>query len=198
MTTPILSPDREERKAKPAPAERAAPNRIVEALDAAAREVAGRMAVTADRARDQAIEHVRRLGPETWRQKELSRLTHEPGFLSPFKMGLAAQVARVLGASEPRVLSAFTYDPYQHKVNLLLLVDEPSEGLEAFVREFDQALTRSIDTLRMPDCFECTSVLEVHQITPRDVRLGIGMAGLLSSVTTAPVRVWSRHEPMEH
>jgi hypothetical protein len=170
----------------------------VEALDAAAREVAGRMAAIADGARDQAIEHVRRLGPETWRQEGISRLTHEPGFLSPFTLGLAAQAARVLGASEPRVLAAFTYDLSDHVIHLLVLVDEFSSGLEDFVREFDQALTHSIDALRMPDCFECTSVLDVHQVTPQDVRLGIGMAGLLSSVANAPLRVWSRHEPMEH
>ena len=76
-------------------------------------------------------------------------------------------------------------------------MDEPSEVLDGFVREFDQALTASIDALRMPDCFECTSVLDVHQVTPRDVRLGIELAGLLSSVANAPLRLWSRHEPME-
>ena len=200
MTTPILSHDREEQVSKPRPAIenlRAEPNRVVEALEAATREVASRMAATADRVRDQAIEHVRRLGPETWRQEDLARLTHEPGFLGPFKMGLAAQAARLFGASEPRVLTAFTYDLSDHVLHLLLLVDEPSAGLDSFVREFDQALTGSIDALRMPECFECTSVLDVHQITPRDVRLGIGLAGLLSSVANAPLRVWSRHEPME-
>jgi hypothetical protein len=200
MTTPILFHDREEQVSKPRPAMEARkpePNRVVEALEAASREVVSRMAAMADQARDQAIEHVRRLGPETWRQEDLARLTHEPGFLHPFKMGLAAQAARVLGASEPRVLTAFTYDLADHVLHLLLLVDEPSEGLDGFVREFDQTLTASIDALRMPECFECTSVLDVHQVTPRDVRLGIGLAGLLSSVANAPLRVWSRHEPME-
>lgn len=201
MSTPILDRDRENRASKPRPAMetvRAEPNRVVEALEAAARDVAGRMAGTADRVRDQAIEHVRRLGPETWRQAGLSKLIHEPGFLSPFKLGLAAETARVLGASEPRVLTAFTYDVSDRVIHLLLLVDEPSAGLESFVAEFDQALTASIDALRMPECFECTSVLDVHQVTPRDVRLGIGMAGLLSSVASAPLRVWSRQEPLEH
>lgn len=201
MTTPILTPDREERMSKSklsAPAARAEPNRVVEALQAAARDVADRMAATADKARDQAIESVRRLGPETWREAPLARLTHEPGFLTPFKLGLAAQCGRVLGATEPRVLSAFTYDLADHTLHLLLLVDETSEGLDGFVREFDRALSASIDELRLPDCFECTSVLDVHQVTPRDVRLGIGLAGLLSSVASAPLRVWNRHEPMEH
>lgn len=201
MTTPILSPDREDRVSKPRPAieiAKAEPNRVVAALDAATREVANRMVATADWARDQAIEHVRHLGPETWRQEALAKLTHEPGFLSPFKMGLAAQCARVLGASEPRVLTAFTYDLSDHVIHLLLLVDEPSDGLEAFVGEFDRAMTASIDALRVPECFECTSVLDVHQVTPRDVRLGIGLAGLLSSVANAPLRVWGRHELMEH
>ena len=155
------------------------------------------MAALADQVRERAIEHVRRVGPETWRQADLAKLTHEPGFLRPFKLGLAAQAARVLGASEPRVLSAFSYDLSDHVLHLLLLVDEPSDGLDGFVREFDQALTKSIDVLRMPDCFECTTILEVHQVTPRDVRLGIGLAGLLASVANAPLRVWSRHEPME-
>jgi hypothetical protein len=201
MTTPILIPDREERLSRPktsAPMVRAEPNRVVAALQAAAREVADRMAATADKARDQAIEHVRRLGPETWREAPQARLTHEPGFLTPFKLGLAGQCARVLGASEPRVLSAFTYDLADHRIHLLLLVDETSAGLEGFVREFDRALSASIDELRLPDCFECTSVLDVHQVTPRDVRLGIGLAGLLSSVANAPLRVWNRHEPMEY
>ena len=181
MTTPILSPDREDRMSKPRPAREIAksePNRVVAALEAATREVANRMVATADWARDQAIEHVRHMRPETWRQEALAKLTHEPGFLSPFKMGLAAQCARVLGASEPRVLTAFTYDLSDHVVHLLLLVDEPSDGLEAFVGEFDRAMTASIDALRVPECFECTSVLDVHQVTPRDVRLGIGLAGL--------------------
>jgi hypothetical protein len=201
MTTPILSPDREDRMSKSAPdiaVARGATNRVVEALEAATRDVANRMVATADQARDEAIEHVRHLGPETWRQEGLAKLTHEPGFLGPFKLGLAAQCARVLGASEPRVLTGFTYDLSDHVLHLLLLVDEPSAGLEGFVREFDRALTASIDQLRLPECFECTSVLDVHQVTPRDVRLGIGLAGLLSSVANAPLRVWSRHGPMEH
>jgi len=198
MTTPILISDREKRSSSTkAPAVQAAPNRVVEALEAAAREVADRMTATANEARDGAIEHVRHLGPETWREVPLAKLTHEPGFLRPFKLALAARCARVLAASEPRVLSAFTYDPADRVLHLLVLMDEPSEGLDGFVKEFDQALTASIDQLRMPDCFECVSVLDVHQITPRDVRLGIGLAGLLSSVANAPVRVWSRHEPME-
>jgi len=113
-------------------------------------------------------------------------------------MGLAAQCARVLGASEPRVLTAFTYDLSDHVIHLLLLADEPSDGLEAFVGEFDRAMTASIDALRVPECFECTSVLDVHRVTPRDVRLGVGLAGLLSSVANAPLRVWDRHERMEH
>ncbi len=201
MTTPILTPDREERLSRTkssAPAVRGDTNRVIEALQAAAREVGDRMADTANQTRDRAIEHVRRLGPETWREAPLARLTHEPGFLTPFKLGLAAQCARVLGASEPRVLSAFTYDLADHTIHLLLLVDEASAGLEGFAQEFDRALSASIDALRLPDCFECTSVLDVHQVTPRDVRLGIGLAGLLSSVASAPLRVWNRHEPMEH
>ena len=134
MTTPILTPDREERRFKTkssAPVVRAAPNRVVEALQAAAREVGSRMAETAGTTRDRAIEHVRRLGPETWREAPLAKLTHEPGFLTPFKLGLAAQCARVLAASEPRVLSAFTYDLADHMIHLLLLVDETSEDWRA-------------------------------------------------------------------
>jgi len=201
MTTPILTPDREEQQFKTkssTPVVRAAPNRVVEALQAAAREVGSRMAETAGTTRDRAIEHVRRLGPETWREAPLAKLTHEPGFMTPFKLGLAAECARVLAASEPRVLSAFTYDLADHTIHLLLLVDETSDGLEGFAQEFDRVLSASIDELRLPDCFECTSVLDVHQVTPRDVRLGIGLAGLLSSVANAPLRVWNRHGPMEH
>ncbi len=198
MTTPILTPDREKRTSSiEAPSVKAQPNRVVEALEAAAREVADRMTSTANEVRDGAIEHVRHLGPETWREAPLAKLTHEPGFLRPFKLALTARCARVLAASEPRVLSAFTYDPADHVLHLLVLMDEPSEGLDGFVKEFDKAMTASIDQLRIPDCFECASVLDVHQMTPRDVRLGIGLAGLLSSVANAPVRVWSRHEPME-
>jgi hypothetical protein len=135
-----------------APVVRAEPNRVVEALQAAACDVADRMAAIAAKARDQAIESVRRLGPETWREAPLARLTHEPGFLTPFKLGLAAQCARILGASEPRVLSAFTYDLADHRLHLLLLVDEATEGLDGFVREFDRAVSASIDKLRLPDC----------------------------------------------
>lgn len=51
MTTPILSHDREEHVSKPRPAIetlKPEPNRVVEAMEAAAREVTSRMAAAAD------------------------------------------------------------------------------------------------------------------------------------------------------
>ena len=201
MTTPVLTPDREERmsQSKPStPVVRAEPNRVVAALQAAAHEVADRMAATAGKAR-RSGDRVR--APA--RAGDLARGTAcQAHTRARFPHALQAGPGGAVCPRPRRQRAAgalsLHIDLADHKLHLLLLVDETSEGLDGFVREFDRALSASIDELRLPDCFECTSVLDVHQVTPRDVRLGIGLAGLLSSVASAPLRVWNRHEPMEH
>ena len=67
-----------------------------------------------------------------------------------------------------------------------------SAALEAFIAALDRALTDSLKGLPSPLFAERKFTLDVSLITEKDVRLGLGPAGLLSAIFTPPIKVWQR------
>lgn len=119
-------------------------------------------------------------------------LMRDPALRAHFKRQLAVCVAAVIGASDARVLSVFTYDLADPALHLLVLASQPTAGLTAFLTSLDRSLLASLEDLPLPDLEGRESLLDVHVISPKEVRLGIGYAALLSAVFTCPIKIWKR------
>ncbi len=67
-----------------------------------------------------------------------------------------------------------------------------SSALTAFLAALDRAMAIELRNLHVPEFAGRERALDVHLITPKEVRLGLGDAALLSAVQAAPIRVWAR------
>ena len=131
-------------------------------------------------------------------------LFRRPDFVGRFMFALAAQVAHTLAAHDQRVLAVYVHDPSANPppeageevlpdstMHLLVLVTAPSAALSAFIASLDRALAASLRELT-PLFAQHESVMDVALIAEADVRLGRGLAGMLSAVFAPPIKVWQR------
>jgi hypothetical protein len=146
----------------------------------------------AERIREEAIMAAWAGDPELARTVGRAGLISHPRFLPAFKLALAAGVACTLGEHDTQVRSVYVYDSADALLYLLVLIGRPSAALTMFVASLDRALAASLDELSLAEGCRRESVFDVNLITPKDVRLGVGPAALLSSVYHPPLAVWSR------
>ncbi|MBP1779130.1 MAG: hypothetical protein H6Q86_5141 [candidate division NC10 bacterium] len=171
-------------------------NRITEALGQHADEHRpwgiSDMDVLAEAIRAEAIDQAKLALPDEERPLRLESLLGRPAFARILKEQLAQGVAATIGASDARVQAVFGYDLESPLIHLLVLVARPSAGLEAFIDSLDRSLALSMQDLRLPEFYGRERLLDASLITPQDVRLGLGVAALLSSVVHTPDRLWQR------
>jgi hypothetical protein len=141
---------------------------------------------------DEALGLVRMHVPALGAVSHQPTLVARPDFAGPFKCALAIRVARVLGAQCAGVCSVYHYDQEAAALRLVVLCSNPKEQNFEFVRRLDRALLDQLQFLRVPEFLGAACVLDVLAMTPKDVRLGIGGAGLLGAVRNAPVQIWTR------
>jgi hypothetical protein len=171
-------------------------NRVTEALGQHAAELRpwgiSDMDVLAEAIRAEAIDQAKLALPEEDRPMRLEALLGRPAFARLLKEQLARGVAATIGASDSRVQAVFGYDLGSPLIHLLVLVARPSAGLEAFIDALDRSLALSLQDLRLPEYYGRERLLDASLVTPQDVRLGLGVAALLSSVVHSPERFWQR------
>jgi hypothetical protein len=146
----------------------------------------------AERIREEAIMAAWAGDPELAHAVGRAGLISHPRFLPAFKLALAASVACTLGEHDAQVRAVYAYDSADALLHLLVIVGRPSAALTMFVASLDRALAASLDELSLAVGHRRVSVLDVNLITPKEVRLGIGPAALLSAVYHPPLAVWSR------
>lgn len=171
-------------------------NRVTEALGQHADEHRpwgiSDMDVLAEAIRAEAIDQAKLALPEEDRPLRLETLLGRPAFARLLKDQLAKGVATTIGASDARVQAVFGYDLESPLIHLLVLVARPTAGLAAFIDSLDRSLALSMQDLRLPEYHGRERLLDASLITPQDVRLGLGVAALLSSVVHTPDRLWQR------
>jgi len=171
-------------------------NRITEALGQHADEHRpwgiSDMDILAEAIRAEAIDQAKLALPEEDRPMRLESLLARPAFARLLKEQLANGVAATIGASDARVQAVFGYDFDSPLIHLLILVVKPTAGLSAFIDSLDRSLALSLQDLRLPEYYGRERLLDASLITPQDVRLGLGVAALLSSVVHSPDRLWQR------
>ena len=158
-----------------------------------------------EKIRDDALTQARKKLHIRYRGLDLESLLRHPHFVGQFMHGLISGVAEALAVNDQRVQAIYTYDPALNTdsesgeaspldttLHLLVRVATSSAALEAFIAALDRALTDSLKELPSPLFAERKFTLDVSLITEKDVRLGLGPAGLLSAIFTPPIKVWQR------
>ena len=133
---------------------------------------------------------------------ELHRLAQRKDFLQNFRSALERRIARKLASWQPGVQAVFRYDEagiqnteaWNGSIHLLVKVPSLSNAIRTLSKKLDQHLVKYLGQIASPQLQTRRSILEVHQVTPRELRHGIGYAAMFFAVYTAPVKVW----PQDH
>jgi hypothetical protein len=139
------------------------------------------------------------LHPLLW-NTELDHLGQHSEFLQAFKSALEQRIARILVVWQPGVQAVFKYDEtwtenmenWDGSIHLLVKVPRLSNALRALGRKLDRGLVRCLKRLGWQRFGTLESILEVQQVTPNELRHGIGYGAMFWAVYTVPVKVWPR------
>jgi hypothetical protein len=132
------------------------------------------------------------------RNVEVKRLDQRTEFLQAFKTALERGIARKLAAWQPAVQAVFKFDEtrtetmesWDGAIHLLVKVPRLSNAVKTQEKKLDQGLLKYLKKLGL-SCFRTRqSILDVQQVTPNELRHGVGYAAMFCAVYNAPVKVW--------
>lgn len=129
---------------------------------------------------------------------ELDRLDRRCEFLQAFKFALEQRIAQQLASWQPDVQAVFKFDgPLTQKkgcwdstIHLLVMVSQPSNTMQALGQMLDRNLVKRLKQLSWSRFRKSQSIVDIQQVTPNEVRLGLSYGAMFYSVYTAPVKVW--------
>ena len=129
---------------------------------------------------------------------ELDRLSQRGEFLQAFKSALEQRIARTLAAWQPSVQAVFKYDEtwtenvesWDGSIHLLVKVPRLSNAVKALGKKLDRSLVKHLKHLGWQRIPTRHSILEVQQVTPNELRHGVGYGAMFCAVYTAPVKIW--------
>jgi hypothetical protein len=134
--------------------------------------------------------------------EKLENLDRKCEFLQAFKCALEEGLARQLASWQPCIQAVYqfnqslpqTEDCWDSTIHLLVMVARPLHAMQALGPRLDHNIVRQLKRLNWPRFRESKSIVEIKQITPDEVRIGIGYGAMFSSVYNAPVRVWPQRK----
>ena len=129
---------------------------------------------------------------------ELHRLAQRKEFLQNFRSALERRIARKLAVWQPGVQAVFRYDEagvqgtetWDGSIHLLVKIPRLSDTIRTLGQKLDQHLVKCLGQMAWLQLQTRRSILEVHQVTPRELRHGIGYGAMFFAVYTAPVKIW--------
>lgn len=133
------------------------------------------------------------------REVELNRLDQRREFVEAFKRALEERIARKLVLWQPGVEAVFRFDEallenaetWDGSIHLLLKVERLSNAVQILGKKLDQSLTRYLKQKSWSRFQKRKSMLDVQQVTPNEMRYGIGYGAMFFAVYTVPVKIWS-------
>lgn len=133
---------------------------------------------------------------------ELRHLAQRKEFLQNFGSALEHRIARTLAFWQPGVQAVFRYDEigiqdsdtWEGSIYLLVKVARLSNAIRTLSKKLDQHLVEHLGQMPWPQLRTRQSILEVHQVTPRELRHGIGYGAMFFAVYTAPIKIWPQDE----
>lgn len=126
------------------------------------------------------------------------RLAHRPEFLHSFRSALERRIARRLAVWQPGIQAIFRYDeagrqnnePWDGSIRLLARVPRLSSAIKTWSKKLDRCLVKSLKQLALPHFQNRQTILEIHQVTPPELRHGIGYGAMFFAVYNVPSKVW--------
>ena len=134
------------------------------------------------------------------RSTELNQLKKRSEFVQAFRFALEHRIARKLALWYPNVQAVYRFDERRHKpgspwdgsIHLLVKVSRLSNTIQAQGQKFDQSLLKWLQELSWLRFQKRQSILEIQQVTPREIRQGISYGAMFYAVYTPPIKVWPR------
>jgi len=132
------------------------------------------------------------------RSVEVERLVQRNEFLHVFKSALEQGIARKLAAWQPGVQAVFKFDEtrtenienWDGSIHLLVKVPQLSNALKALGKTLDKGLVKCLKPMGWSRFRKRQSILDIQQVTPDEIRRGIGYGAMFCAVYTVPVKVW--------
>ena len=129
---------------------------------------------------------------------ELSQLRKRAEFTRAFKLALAQRIAQRLAVWQPGLDAVFQFEEswidnrnaWDGSIHLLVKVPRLSNTIKTFGKRLDQHLTSCLKQLGWSRFRKHQSILEVQQVTHRELRHGVGYGAMFCAVYSAPVKVW--------
>jgi hypothetical protein len=136
------------------------------------------------------------------RDAHLGRLDERSEFVQTFKNALEKRIARKLATWQPGVQAVFRFDEtpaenwetWDGSIHLLVKVPGLSDALKTLGKMLDRSLLKYLKRLDWPRFRDCQSILDVQQVTPNELRHGIGYGAMFCAVYTVPVKVWPQEQ----
>jgi hypothetical protein len=175
--------------------------------------------------REKSVEHLSLVGKDRWqstsdlcekaldeakaelhpllRDVEVKRLEQRSEFLEAFKSALERRIARKLAACQPGVQAVFRYDEtrienvenWDGSIRLLVKVPRLSTTIRVRARRLNRDLMKQFRQMSWERFLGHRSILEVHQVTPHELRHSIGYGAMFCAVYNVPVQVWPPEDP---
>ena len=147
---------------------------------------------------EKALEDAKRQLHPLLQIRELHSLSQRAEFLEAFKKSLEARIARTLATWQPGVQAVFKYDEtraddvenWDGSIHLLVKVPRLSETVKILGKKLDRNLVMCLRQLGWQRFSTHQTVLDVQQVTPDELRHGVGYGAMFYAVYTAPVKVW--------
>lgn len=133
-------------------------------------------------------------------QAELERLDQRCEFIGAFKNALEQAIARKIVTWLPHVQAVYRFDTsrkntsdqdcWDSTIHLLILVPELFNPVGDFAKKLDHYMLKQLRRLRWSRFQKSTSIIEIQQVTPDEVRHQISYGAMFLSLYAAPVQVW--------
>lgn len=81
-------------------------------------------------------------------------------------------------------------ETWDGSIRLRVKVPRLSDAIRALGRKLDRSLVKYLRQLAWQRFQAHESMLEIHQVTPHELRHGIGYGAMFFAVHTAPIEVW--------
>jgi hypothetical protein len=131
------------------------------------------------------------------RNVQLNRLDNRPEFVNTFRRALELRIAKKLSTWQPGIQAVFQFDEtraenwetWDGSIHLLVKVPHLSNALKTLGKKLDRSLAKYLRQLGWSRVQKCESILEVQQVTPNEIRHGVGYGAMFHAEYTAPVKV---------
>ena len=161
------------------------------------------MVDVAEKIRDYALNFAKMKLPPVKKDQNLEALILDRHFLCDFKHGLVEGVCQTICDYDGKVIESYCFDPDANPdcqsgeetpidgtINIILVVESKTAGLDALIISLDRSLTKALKELPIPNLAFYDSVLNIIQVTQDDVEKRKGYAALISSTYVRALKVW--------